>query len=62
MQLDVELKFRRRHTCTAVSLIPDMTEVTMFGGVVKRSIESTLEYVSETVVLNFGENNRIIQK
>ena len=57
MQLDVKLKPHARHSTTAVKVDSQMTEVTMFGGVVKQIDSSDEDITSETVLFQFGENN-----
>ena len=47
------------HTATAISLAPDLTEVTMFGGcpkIVPGATYHELSKLAETAVLQFGES------
>ena len=42
---------------TAISLVPGLTEVTMFGGTSSPYREAQSTYIAATVVITFGELN-----
>ena len=52
------LSTRDSHTLTAISLTPDLTEVTMFGGnphYIPSQRDSKVQSVAATTIMMFGE-------